>query len=318
MIPYIVAQPGKKENSRFSPKWMIFLKIAGCGRSRPAGEGRTACVAPFRRLHFRRRIRYDKGNMGKEAVGMTAGLVSVSFRGLSPSEVIRAAREAALTGIEWGADVHVPAGDVSAANRVGGETRAVGLRVLAYGSYYKPGVSPAEEFDGVLASAVALRAPVIRVWAGNKGSASATAEAWRRTAEDAARIGRMAAREGCRVAFECHRNTLTDDYRAALRLMEAVREAGVGMYWQPDPSRDLAYNLEAARSLAPYTENIHVFYWEGPNRYPLKKGVPVWREYLAVFRERGWDGGCLLEFMPDDRPESLPAEAAVLRRLMKE
>ena len=90
------------------------------------------------------------------------------------------------------------------------------------------------------------------------------------------------------------------------------------MYWQPDPSRDLAYNLEAARSLAPYTENIHVFYWEGPNRYPLKKGVPVWREYLAVFRERGWDGGCLLEFMPDDRPESLPAEAAVLRRLMKE
>ena len=92
---------------------------------------------------------------------MTAGLVSVSFRGLSPSEVIRAAREAALTGIEWGADVHVPAGDVSAAKRVGGETRAVGLRVLAYGSYYKPGVSPAEEFDGVLASAVALRAPVI-------------------------------------------------------------------------------------------------------------------------------------------------------------
>lgn len=157
---------------------------------------------------------------------MTAGLVSVSFRGLSPSEVIRAAREAALTGIEWGADVHVPAGDVSAAKRVGGETRAAGLRVLAYGSYYKPGVSPAEEFDGVLASAAALRAPVIRVWAGNKGSASATAEAWRRTAEDAARIGRMAAREGCRVAFECHRNTLTDDYRAALRLMEAVREAG--------------------------------------------------------------------------------------------
>ena len=69
---------------------MIFLKIAGCGRSRPAGEGRTACVAPSRRLHFRRRIRYDKDNMGKEAVGMTAGLVSVSFRGRIPGAVIRA------------------------------------------------------------------------------------------------------------------------------------------------------------------------------------------------------------------------------------
>ena len=69
---------------------MIFLKIAGCGRSRPAGEGRTACVAPSRRLHFRWRIRYDKDNMGKEAVGMTAGLVSVSFRGRIPGAVIRA------------------------------------------------------------------------------------------------------------------------------------------------------------------------------------------------------------------------------------
>ncbi len=40
-----------------------------------------------------------------------AGLVSVTFRQLSPEEIVRVAREAGLTVIEWGGDVHVPPGD---------------------------------------------------------------------------------------------------------------------------------------------------------------------------------------------------------------
>ena len=36
------------------------------------------------------------------------GLVSVSFRGLSPEEIIRIAKDAGLSRIEWGSDVHAP------------------------------------------------------------------------------------------------------------------------------------------------------------------------------------------------------------------
>ena len=36
------------------------------------------------------------------------GLVSISFRKLSPEEVISAAAAAGLKAIEWGSDVHAP------------------------------------------------------------------------------------------------------------------------------------------------------------------------------------------------------------------
>ena len=42
---------------------------------------------------------------------MKAGLVSVSFRKLTVREVCQAAKDAGLSYIEWGSDVHLPVGD---------------------------------------------------------------------------------------------------------------------------------------------------------------------------------------------------------------
>ena len=67
-----------------------------------------------------------------------------------------------------------------------------------------------------------------------------------------------------------------------------------------------------AEALAPYTEVLHVFQWKGSDRFPLVDGVMEWRKYLAAF-----DGQpLLLEFMPDDRIESLRAEADALRKIV--
>ncbi|MEL7086971.1 MAG: hypothetical protein AAGL98_00775 [Planctomycetota bacterium] len=63
------------------------------------------------------------------------GLVSVTFRKLTPTQICELAADAGLQGIEWGGDVHVPAGDVGAAKAVAALTRARGLAVAAYGSY---------------------------------------------------------------------------------------------------------------------------------------------------------------------------------------
>ena len=45
-------------------------------------------------------------------------LTSVTFRRMKPEEILRVAARAGIEGIEWGGDVHVPAGDLAAARRV--------------------------------------------------------------------------------------------------------------------------------------------------------------------------------------------------------
>ena len=68
------------------------------------------------------------------------GLCSVTFRSLPPREVVRVAAEANLDGIEWGADVHVPVGELATAEDVA--TSPDGPPVmLVPGGMVSPGVS---------------------------------------------------------------------------------------------------------------------------------------------------------------------------------
>ena len=60
------------------------------------------------------------------------GICSVTFRDKSPEEVIALSVASGLKGIEWGADVHVPLGDLEHTLRVGELTRAAGLEVAGY------------------------------------------------------------------------------------------------------------------------------------------------------------------------------------------
>lgn len=46
------------------------------------------------------------------------GLVSITFRKLSPGEIVELVATAGLVGIEWGGDVHVPHGDFARAAEV--------------------------------------------------------------------------------------------------------------------------------------------------------------------------------------------------------
>src|SRR5207249_324086 len=92
-------------------------------------------------------------------------------RKLSPAEIISLTQRAGLRSIEWGGDIHVPAGNLACAADVRRQTEDAGLSVSAYGSYYRVGQT--EPFEPVLESAVALGAPTIRVWAGNIASSQA-------------------------------------------------------------------------------------------------------------------------------------------------
>ena len=250
-----------------------------------------------------------------------SGLVSISFRSLSPEEIVALATQARLEGIEWGGDVHVPHGDVTRAAAVRRLSRAAGLRVSAYGSYYRAGEPAGAEnpdFAAVLASARELGAPVIRIWAGRKGSAAVDAAEREAVVADLERIGRMARAEGIVVACEFHANTLTDTNESALALYDAVTCDTVRAYWQPPVDRSPEYCLEGLRALLPRLCNLHVFYWTTANgrreRRPLAEGEEYWAPFFEAVAATGRDHWAMLEFVRDDAPEQLLDDAAVLNR----
>jgi len=259
------------------------------------------------------------GVLGRSVV-IRPGLVSVTFRHLGIADVVGIATGAGLEGIEWGGDRHVPHGDLTAARHAAAATADAGLRVACYGSYHRPGARPAEvgEAAAVVRAAGALGAPLIRVWAGRSGSDGASREHWRRVEADTRGIAAMAAGEGIGVAFEYHRNTLTDTRSSAARLLRALADTpNVATLWQPEPTRDAAENLADLTDVLPRLRNIHVFSWTPEReRLPLAARRSDWEAYLRVAASAPGDRFALLEFVAGDDPAVLAEDAATLRVLL--
>ena len=99
----------------------------------------------------------------------------------------------------------------------------------------------------------------------------------------------------------------------ALRIMEAVDSPHFRMYYQPNQFKSHDVNIAYAKAIAPYTTHLHVFHWEGSDKFPLAQGLDKWRDFLPYFTG---DHMLLLEFMPDNRVESLTEEARALKELI--
>lgn len=250
------------------------------------------------------------------ATKIMPGVVSVSFRKLTPREIVALSVRAQLAGIEWGGDLHVPHGDLEQAREVRQMTRDAGLEIAAYGSYYFTGESEANglSFGQVLASACALGAPLIRVWAGKRASSLADSTYRKAVVDDACRIAATAATAGVTVAFEFHANTLTDTLESATALLAATSAAGMRSYWQPSSGWTPAAKLAALHAMMPHLTNLHVYHWQAHDRRPLAEGSAEWAEYLETVKTHTdtprW---ALLEFVRHDEPEQLVPDAATLR-----
>lgn len=251
------------------------------------------------------------------------GLVSVTFRQLSPEQIVQAAKDAGLEVLEWGGDVHVPVGDLKRAREVAALTRNEGLETICYGSYYKvghegEGGNPA--FADVLETAVALGASCIRVWAGTRGSNEADEEYFRRVCNDANRIAGLAQTRGVRIAFEFHEGTLNDSATGAARLLGALPHPNIFSLWQPLASLGRAQQTLSLRAVLPRLQHLHVYHWlpgSPIDRRPLAEGAEAWREWMGIASESGRRYDALLEFVPGDDPAILPRESATLGNLLE-
>lgn len=244
-----------------------------------------------------------------------SGLCSVTFRAHSPEEIVDAAAEAGLEVIEWGGDVHVPPGDLRAAERVASATRAAGLVSCSYGSYYR--ATPEEEIAPVLDSAEALGVDRVRIWAGRTSSAESSPsdrEALARRIEESVD---SAARRGIHLALEYHSGTLADTPETTGWLLRRV--PNLSTYWQPEVGASAEVALATYRSLASRVTAVHVFsWWPSVERLPLAARSDLW---LAFVHQAQLSGSpprdALLEFVRNDDLSLLVSEARSLRRFLE-
>ena len=225
---------------------------------------------------------------------MRPGLCSVTLRRLGVEDVVAAAAAAGLEAIEWGADVHVPPGDLDAAERARSACAAAGLAVASYGSYFRAGED--EDFAPVLASARALGAPRIRRLGGPRGLRSrpgrrGDTRAWSR---GRAGVPRRHAHGDARVRAGAARGRGQRPHLLAAapgRARRARRWPGCGSCC---PGCRQCTSSPGGRATS-------------ATRW--RSASDLWRAALAL----AGDVDALLEFVPGDDPALLPREAATLQ-----
>jgi sugar phosphate isomerase/epimerase len=252
------------------------------------------------------------------------GLCSVTFRSSTVDEVVRLAAGAGLLGIEWGGDVHVPPGDMDAAERARVAAEAADLECASYGSYcFADANATGSAVEPVLDVAAELGAPNVRVWAPFGAEPGSTPRA--EVVDALGRITAAAAERELEVSLEFHGGTATATVAGALGLVDAVGARNLWTYWQPpywevgertaeDDARDVA---TVGRRLS----HLHVYEWSGPEqRRPLAEGTARWRAVLDAAAARPWPHArfALLEFVRDDDPDAFREDAEVLLRLLEE
>lgn len=243
-------------------------------------------------------------------------MVSVTFRSLTPKQIIDTVKESGLKAVEWGSDVHVPMGN-DIAKEVASYSLQNGILPISYGSYHGKGESGFDAFDSLVASAKMLGTNNIRIWAGAKDSEDVTAEERSLYVKEVQALADIAAKENIDISFECHGSTLTNKPDSAIKLIEEIAKDNVYLYWQPLQSADIELNKGIIRRFMPYLKNVHVYAWKGLERFPLLEHEKAWREYIDVLSRSNKTHALLLEFVKDDSLEQLKADAEALLKWLK-
>ncbi|HEY5223265.1 MAG TPA: sugar phosphate isomerase/epimerase [Microbacteriaceae bacterium] len=254
------------------------------------------------------------------------GLMSVTFRARTVAEVIDIAGRANLGSIVWTGDVHVPVGDTARAETVRRACSQASIVVDGYGSYWRADELP---FEPTLATAHALGAGDIRIWAGTAAAAAVDEVGRKAIAARVAAFADHAASLGVRLNLEFHRNTLTDSADSTVRLLDEIEELRgsaqlpVASYWQPRPGISTSEAVDKISILGQRLSSIHVFSWAGDGtRLPLEARREQWMAVLAALAphppgaQYDQARALLLEFVQADSEAQLMEDAAELHHLL--
>jgi 3-dehydroshikimate dehydratase len=262
-----------------------------------------------------------------DTVFLKPGLLSVTFRELSPEAIINETVKAGLRGIEWGGDRHVLLGDTANARHIGQLTRSAGLEVSAYGAYYafEDLLDPARQENLIgtplLDTAEALGTNMIRLWPGKIGSAEASADWVDAVVHRTRDLADEAARRDISLGFEYHNDSLTDTAESTLNLLNAIDRPNVSTFWQTNRNGVFGDELDSLDLLKPHITNLHCHHLLPdalPPYAPLADGEAQWMAYLRRLLDPGRTHWVSIEFVKDGSLEAFHADAAALRRWCRE
>ena len=128
----------------------------------------------------------------------------------------------------------------------------------------------------------------------------------------------MAAAEGIKIAFEWHKNTLTDTNESAMNLLNLADQDNLYCLWQPTVALSMEERCEGLRLLRERNRllNLHIYYWLDGVRRPLREGVEEWSQYLSQVDEKENRFG-LLEFVMGNTEEQFLEDAKTLHEILK-
>lgn len=91
------------------------------------------------------------------------GLVSISFRNIDVEAIIKYAKDAGLSCIEWGSDVHAPNDDVKKLDKIVELQNRYGIKCCSYGTYFRLGKNDITQLQSYIDAAKALETDILRL-----------------------------------------------------------------------------------------------------------------------------------------------------------
>lgn len=211
---------------------------------------------------------------------------SATLIGSDIEDVVRAAAEAGVGGIEWSDDGFLEPGDGDSAFTAMMATLRAGMCTASYSTLYRPGLHAPARFDAVLATASALHAPTVRLWApplGPRGRPGLKA-----FAETARALGDRAARDGVTLCFSLAYGTVLDSYRRASDAMKRINHPFVKLCWEPLPDSGFDNDMEALSALKGHVGLLCARLPScGPGPGVLGGLDEEWLHYMDAFDEQG-------------------------------
>ncbi len=262
-------------------------------------------------------------------------LCTISHREKLLEYALDVARELGFDAVElWGREPHIS--EKFDENRVHAARKMIedrGLQLCCLGSYvvFAPVRTRTEELvdlDDTLHTARCLRAPLVRVWASDVGSAKATKKQWEHTVAEIQDACDRAARLNLTLAAEMHDGTLADTADSSLRLLEQVDRPNFKLNFEVSHQRVQEPPQERLRRVLDHVVHLHLRNFstyagedgERANWAPISDGVVDYYPLLDALAEHGYRGCYALEFASREgngKRESLAQDLAYLKSLFR-
>jgi len=179
-----------------------------------------------------------------------------------------------------------------------------GLEIPSLGTYADSG--DFEAIERLMRGAVAMGAPMLRIGSARYDGGTPYDELRLQTVANWRTIEQMAARQGVRALIELHANTICPSASSAMRILERLNPAHVGVIL--DPGNMVIEGAErwrmAIEILGPYLAHVHAknmawvrgedgrWAWENTS---LADGIAGFREIVETLGERDYEGYLSLE-----------------------